>query len=410
MKITALLGAGAFVDIDGCSTEELTNNIKSLRKIYPQKFPLQDIDEPFLLKVANELDDFWEQKRNDNKLKDSDKCNFEDILDALEKLYSFKRFGDDPKYFKPTLGAFICSLKNYYFMFGQKYINFLIRESINIIANSVKKYDDKFEPTKKDHWFSSFWKKAVNVCNWNIATLNYDTCIEKSIELFEDGFEKSNENLSKFSFVQLKESKTSNILHLHGCILYGYPPKNTDSNAFFTTDYEELYKYNSFDEAKKSWNKRPLLTKQSHEATMVGPIITGLGKTDKLIACPYIDYNNAFYESVLQNDRILIAGYSFGDFHLNKILERMAYKPENKKIVVITYQKENDFSWNNNKPLKNIPKMEEFIIKNANDWHPFKKPFDYPAESTNGNVRLYYKGFRSAIEEYGNEIIDFLSS
>lgn len=396
MKVTALLGAGAFIDIGGKSTYELTESVIQHRLNFRDMFN-RDFNEPFLSKIADELNDFWEPE----------KCNFEDILDALEKLYSFRLYGRDPKYFKPSLGAFIAPRKDKREFFNRDYLELSIRDMVTIIADSVEVYDSAFQPKNRDQWFTLFWQEAVNRCEWDIATLNYDTCIEQSLISFEDGFENTGKGYYRFNPVKLRDACLPRILHLHGCILYGYPEDYVGS--FFERDHEELYKYKNYDDAKQSWNKRPISTTQSHEAAMIGPLITGLGKTDKLTVYPYVDYNHVFYESLLQNDSLFIAGYSFGDFHFNKMLERIAYLPKNKKIVIITYCDISDFSWNKKGCLKKLSRMEEFIIKNIKSDLPFKDSLNSPLESKDGRLRLYFDGLKNALEQDGKSIIDFLT-
>ena len=400
MKATALLGAGACIEIGGSSTKDLTESVKSHKLIMSQAFRRDKIEEPFLLNVANELNNFW----------DPEKCTFEDILDALEKLYSFRLFGSDPKYFKPSLGAFIAPIKDKEYYFNREYLERSLRDLVTIIADSVEQYDNTFQPNKRDQWFSLFWRNATKSCEWNIATLNYDTCIEKSLISFEDGFEDIGKDYYRFNPEKLRNTCLPRILHLHGCILYGYPENKNNDVSFFENDYEELYKFKNFIDAKESWERRPISTNQSHEVSMIGPLITGLGKTDKLIGYPYIDYNHVFYESLLANDRLLIVGYSFGDFHFIKMLERIVYLPKNKKIVIITYCDKYDFSWNKKSCLKKLSRLEEFILKNLKTAPPFKNPFDNPTESKDGNFRLYFRGLKNAIEEDGENIIDFLTS
>ena len=105
------------------------------------------------------------------------------------------------------------------------------------------------------------------------------------------------------------------ILHLHGSILYGYI--RTSNLYAYDDDHEDLYRYDNFQDAKATWFGRSTNTAQSREQAIAGPIITGLRKTDKALCYPYNTYYSLFQDSIIENPRLLIAGYSFGDFHFN---------------------------------------------------------------------------------------------
>jgi hypothetical protein len=83
----------------------------------------------------------------------------------------------------------------------------------------VDKYDEDYRKKKNIyyHWYNSFWK---NFIGFNLFNLNYDTTIENSIEIYNDGFVKSeDEKFQKFSPNKLYEDDLPHkICHLHGCI------------------------------------------------------------------------------------------------------------------------------------------------------------------------------------------------
>lgn len=289
---------------------------------------------------------------------------------------------------------------------------------IKVIGDQVEEYDNKFQPDGAHKWFADFWREAALYNKWNIATLNYDTCIEKSIKVFEDGYQNTQTEIGryinhpseyikcyKYSPENIRGSELTKIMHLHGSILFGYPIKKI--RQFYEYDNNDLYKFESCCEAKKSWDRVPFMPKQALETTITGPIITGLGKTDKLLCYPYIDYNNLFYESLYNNNRILIAGYSFGDTYINNMLDRFAYLRRPKKVVIITQKKDDDFKWSGS-----LSGIEEFICKTTNNEKPFgvESLLPPPAKSLDDSIRLYIGGMRDAIEKHGSEILDFLTS
>ena len=60
MKVTALLGAGAFLDVDGKSTPYLTQKILEKKTEIKNIHFYKSSPEPFLRNVADELNKYWE--------------------------------------------------------------------------------------------------------------------------------------------------------------------------------------------------------------------------------------------------------------------------------------------------------------------------------------------------------------
>lgn len=81
MRVTALLGAGASVDIGGPLSVDLTYRVRArVQEIYDPK--TQNINRvPFLNEVSTKLDNYFSPE----------KSHFEDIFYALESLSSFTR-------------------------------------------------------------------------------------------------------------------------------------------------------------------------------------------------------------------------------------------------------------------------------------------------------------------------------
>ena len=74
---------------------------------------------------------------------------------------------------------------------------------------------------------------------------------------------------------------------------------------------------------RETWFGKSNATAQSHEESIIGPLITGLRKTDKLTVHPYDEYQAVFRQAVYKSDRMLVGGYSFGDLYLNSIVDHM---------------------------------------------------------------------------------------
>ncbi|MEK4456849.1 SIR2 family protein [Paenibacillus sp. FSL R10-2748] len=403
MRVTALLGAGASVDIGGPLSVDLTRSVRSkLQEIYDLKTG-HVTKVPFLNDIAAELDNYFSPTIS----------HFEDIFYTLESLSSYARGWQSKtvKKFKPHMGSFVDAKKQYFF---DEFLLYIAKKDLlTVVGDSIDEYDSLFDPVLKHSWYSSFWSDAVSQCQWDIATLNYDHCIESSINQYEDGYEDIGQICKRFNPRKLLDNNTdSKILHLHGSILYGHY-STSDNRYMFEDQHEDLYLYPSYKDAKDTWFNRSFSVAQSHDETYVGPIVTGLRKTDKLLPYPYNTYYHQFQKSLIENDRLLIIGYSFGDYHLNSLLERVVrYHGQNRKIVIISYFPDPK-SWIPDPYVMNWPgnEMLNFIAKAFKDPTPFYNTLQFQEmfESEDKRTRIYLGGVNHTFNKYGREIIDFLT-
>ncbi len=288
------------------------------------------------------------------------------------------------------------------------------RVLIETIADEVNKYDINFKESSKYDWYKEFWAKCE--IKWDITTLNYDTTIENSFNNnIEDGFEDSGDNYYRFNPLKFLNTKESTIAHLHGCINFGYPIQIRNKYAFEDT-HEDVYKLNSYEDSKITWFGRSTNRSQASEETLIGPIITGLRKTEKLNTFPYSFYQSNFQNSILKNSRLLIIGYSFGDLYLNQIMERInRIHGMDKKIVIITYYGKN--YWADDHRIIDFPEPNEayfFYAKAFVQDSPFTgyKEDNFrkkePIRDKKGNVLVFLHGLKEALTNHKEEILTFL--
>lgn len=158
---------------------------------------------------------------------------------------------------------------------------------------------------------------------------------------------------------------------------------------------------------------------QTNEEICAGPIITGQRKTDKLNCIPYDYYHANLIKSLIKNNRLIIAGYSFGDLYMNQQLERMGLvHGDSKRIVIIDYWDKasvEEYGLSNFLEHKLSPKIGKFLMMMCEvDWmgkmakHLNFKGVDQPIYSDNGCVMILACGMRDAVENYSQEIYDFL--
>ena len=152
---------------------------------------------------------------------------------------------------------------------------------------------------------------------------------------YEDGYVGTS-HYQTFNPQVLRCSKKHKVLHLHGAIDYGFKPFGESNSAWIAPDLiPDLVKYSSYNLASE--HSRPQFSaNQAGYACQSSSIITGSNKTDKLIAVPFVFYNSEFVNSIIKNPSLLIIGYSFSDFHLNRVIDEVTkLHGLNRRIVII---------------------------------------------------------------------------
>ncbi|MBE0541974.1 MAG: SIR2 family protein [Verrucomicrobia bacterium] len=398
MSVTAFIGAGAALNIGGPTTNALTNAIK-LRQQW-DGVPNSKVKVPAIQQIADALDQHFAPES----------ANFEDVFHAVESLISL-RAGGTAKAFKPAIGAFVKPTA------AANHSNTTLIQAgdhiIDEVANHIVSYVNGFAPHAAHQWFSRFWQEATSRCPWDIATLNYDNCIEQSLgtSVWEDGYALLDPGICRFDPSQIVNSTRTRMLHLHGSVFYGYPRFTTPNRFLFEDHHEDLYRFDSHVDARRNWFGRSRNQAQSGERATAGPIITGQRKPDKLLGLPYSTYQAVFHDALLKNPRLLIVGYSFGDLHFNHLLSRITrIHNDNRRVVVVDHVR----------PEMRAPNW----IPNA--WPPFvigrhlttlsrgTLPVDghyaNPWVSGDERCRVYLEGFQDAAQNHGTDIINFLTT
>ncbi|OKL35493.1 SIR2 family protein [Domibacillus mangrovi] len=391
-RVTCLLGAGAAIDINGPTTYAITEKVKK--------------HDDFLKGVCDTLEQYYGQEG----------YNFEDVFHAIETLASYTSREDKTlKRFKPALGAFIDPKEP---MFFDRFNLTQARTTIlKILAEEISKYDT-LENVSENKWYSEFWRKLNKNSPLDVGTLNYDNTIQKILkENVTDGFEKVDGELyDRFNPTTIIGTDKTRIMNLHGSIYYG-KARGKDPNRHILEDNpHDLYQYKDHDTAFKTWFGSSSYTNQAGEKAEISPIITGLRKLDKLSVHPLSVYNSLFTDSISSNSSLLVCGYSFGDLHINSVLERMASIHGNKRRIVLIvylsdYWKEN---WSSDLSVMKCFSLNirRFLAKTFQETRPLASNFFFenPIISQDGLVRVYFDGFKKTVEDYGKEIIEFLTA
>lgn len=399
-RISVLIGAGAAIDLEGPSTYKLTKAIVN--------------KSDFLKLIALRL----------NKYYGVAQYNFEDIAHLLELALSYQSSSSSNtrNEFKPILKEFMCLD---HFLNRSNLIQ-AQQDLYQELWNSIYFYDEKFGNSHDHSWYKKFWNALNHKNNLDIFTLNYDTTIQQSLaNLYTDGFveECTDGDLYKFDPNNLYEGNKTKIINLHGSILFGGSNfSNRTSQSVDFSDFNEIYKYHNYEVARKNFFDvgKSNNYSQAREMIRLSPILTGLRKTEKLLVTPFDSYHNYFFNSIRNNNCLLIIGYSFGDHHINHIINKMTeIHKKNRKIIVINYiNHESRQNWHSDHSvmMENNGWLTEdalkFYTKSFLNYRPFENhtSFQTPIVSEDGNVKIYLLGFKETLKDYKQEIITFFST
>jgi hypothetical protein len=406
MSVTAFIGAGAVLGIGGPSTNTLTTAVKSRtqRTGDPRN---RTARVAAIQQIADALDTYYAPGT----------ANFEDIFHAAETLASVQ-MGLTPKTakeFKPAIGAFISA------GLASRYDSIVLRGAIedivNEVADQVSRYVSGYQASGKDQWFADFWRQATAAYRWDIGTLNYDNCVEQSLPAgnWEDGFVQVDPGIHRFDPGRIFNTTLTRIVHLHGSVFFGYPHPEFSNRYPFEDEHEDLYRFDSLKEARQYWFGRSTNSSQAGESAIVGPIITGQRKPDKLLGYPYSTYQAVMQKALLDSSRLLIAGYGFGDLHFNRLLSRLTrIHGDNRRIVLIDWvhpDRRGD-NWAPDADIRDWPGIEMFhtLARLSRETRPLEEPYRNPWVSSDGRCRVYLEGFQDAVQNHGANIINFLTT
>lgn len=422
-RTTVIVGAGAVMDfchkgifpsVRNITDEVLRLQIQKVNGSYG--FLIQDLNDIIIERLKNV--GASEERRCFHP-----QLSFEDILHFLELCLAYSPCWHNEyphcSYFPP---------------FGSLIEPYALLKSINTVEYTraayaleekvmeiVNHYDTAFREDKESEiWYRDFWNSLEGL---DIFTLNYDTTIEESIRNYEDGFVKTSakETYSRFSpreYYDNIEEKTT-IAHLHGSILF------SEASTFpFEYSIRDLVKNKDLDTAtisRRLAQSAPVT--QAKEAFVQPYIISGSRKTEKMVDAPYNVYLSSLTRKVVENKRLLIIGYSFGDLYLNEILGLgIATHGDELKVVIV----------NKYPPyINDYPSLYQHLLNHCNcgafnfisritkdrlhiemgqkEFPLIVRNYDMPVFSKNLNLMICLSGFKDAAINHFEEIKKFLS-
>ncbi|QUB64744.1 SIR2 family protein [Prevotella melaninogenica] len=246
--------------------------------------------------------------------------------------------------------------------------------------------------------------------------------MENSLDEYEDGFPsiKDEEDYSHFSAKRYYENRrgVSTIAHLHGQILFSeakeYPFDYSIRDMVKNRDYQTACKNRIGGQLPPS--------NQAKEEYLQPVIVSGSRKTEKMTFAPNNVYLSDLARKVIENNRLMIIGYSFGDLYLNEILGLgMDAHGDDFRVVIIdkfpsyisSYTSWFQHLIHECNPQKytfvsKITKDRLFIEIGQKEFPLIVGEFGVPVVSTNGKLMMCTNGFKDAVLNHKETMLEFL--
>ena len=419
--ITIIVGAGAVLDFDHKGIFPSVKNITD----EVLKLSIQKVDggeRPLLRELYDHVVRKLNRVLETNHVKPP-QLNFENLLHVIEMCIAYSGCWSK-EYISwlafPEFGTLIQPVKFLKDIHTYDYIR-AAYELQKTVKNIVNQYDTAFSKNKfAEQWYCDFWKSLSG--RLNIFNLNYDNTIENSLGEYEDGFPpiKDGEDYSRFSAKRYYENSrgVSTIAHLHGHILFSvaksYPFEYSMRDMVKNRDYETACKNRIGGQFPPS--------NQAKEEFLQPDIVSGLRKTEKMTFAPNNVYLSDLARKVVENNRLMVIGYSFGDLYLNEILGLgMAAHGDDFKVVIIDKYPpyiNSYITWLQH--LTHGGNTQEFVfvsrlVKDVlfdkigqKEYPIIFEDYDTPVVSRNGKLMMCIGGFKDAVVNHKDTILEFL--
>ena len=421
--VTIIVGAGAVLDFNHKgvfpSVKNITDEVLKLRiqKVYGGERPLlHELNEQMIEKLKKVgLPEI-------NRI-NPPQLNFESLLHVIEMCIAYSSCWHEEYFSWSALPEFGILIQPNEFLKDIQTYDY-IRAAFGLqkkVMDIVNQYDTSFgEDMSTEKWYRDFWRSLSG--RSNIFNLNYDNTIENSLDEYEDGFPpvEDGEEYSRFSAKNYYENRrgVSTIAHLHGQILF------SEARTFpFEYSIRDMVKNRDYQTAcKNRMGRQQDPSNQAKEKYVQPYIVSGARKTEKITFAPNNVYLSNLTRKVIENNRLMVIGYSFGDLYLNEILGLgMAAHGENFKVVIIdkfpSYIKSYD-SWSQHLNYGCNPEEYTFVSRLANDrlcveigqkeFPVIVGEYGKPVVSTNGKLMMCINGFKDAVVNHKETILGFL--
>lgn len=414
-----LFGAGSSVPWDGPTTTELTNTIRNLGfKNSKGNFITDEVYNWLTteLKIKNEF------------------VNFETILNVIEDFIHFWNF--DEGYGSNGLISFISKNDKRWDLFlgfetenetdgkvdlipfnhdeftrerlrrvnskqkESKFFEILYIRILSVIAGRISKYSyitktlDKIGSSELMEKSARYFQNKYKSDFLRVYTLNYDR-IPHAIFNFAkipafQGFHTNelipNDYQAKLDSKGIHTRFEENcIYNLHGSICWEVENYNGDLD-FFLTCGPILPDVSS---SNLGNNSSEVYEIEKNRKVVISSIVSGYQKTLRTSLSPFRQMMASFDRDCLTCDEFIIAGYSFGDLHINDIIINSLKQNPQLKISII-------------EPCEEV--VMDFLKNHSQKWNPNGVPWGFSKRSHGGKIVDYQ---RAKVIHYHMGIEDF---
>lgn len=422
-KVTIIVGAGAVLDFEHKgifpSVKNITDEVLklSIQKVDGGERPLLREINDYIVGKLNQIGRLEINRYIPPQL------NFESLLHVIEMYISYSSYWHK-EYISwlslPEFGTliqpddFLKDIQTYDYIRAA----YELQKSVMGIVNL---YDTSFsENMTSERWYQDFWKSFSG--RSNIFNLNYDNTIENSLGEYEDGFPpiKEGEEYSRFSAKNYYENKrgVSTIAHLHGQILF------SEASSFpFDYSIRDMVKNRDYQTAcKNRMGRQQNPSNQAKEKYVQPYIVSGSRKIEKMAFAPNNVYLSDLARKIVENNRLMVIGYSFGDLYLNEILGLgiATHGDEFKAVIIDKFPSyiNSYISWFQHLTHQCNPQEYTFVSRLAKDrlfvevrqkeFPLIVGEYGVPVVSRNGKVMMCINGFKDAVVNHKEMIQRFL--
>jgi len=342
-------------------------------------------------------------------------ANFEHILDAVETIESLRRTWCRPACPRPDMDGIVCGgpKGGLEACFNEFWLLSVRRQIFQTLRSLIVKASSEVSQHSTWKTIGGFLSRLNSEFDLHVVTTNYDTAVEQALNLdpSELGFRKiEGEDVWRFDPCV---APAPALLHLHGCINFGY--RNGDPNRFISQDdIEDLYWHPVLSPDQDSWLLRSGSTTQAGRDMIIGPMITGLHKTEKLLVEPYLSYFHYFKRLVEMTPRLMVIGCGLADPHIRAVLlSVIRWHGSERRVVFIDQWQEDDWQpssvWAIQKPSLFECTTRWAEQEDAMDLIDYPYPWT-PTGKGAGRLEVYLGGFEDTVIRFADRMIDFLCS
>jgi hypothetical protein len=422
-KVTIIVGAGAVLDFEHKgifpSVKNITDEVLklSIQKVDGGERPLLREINDYIVGKLNQIGRLEINRYIPPQL------NFESLLHVIEMCISYSSYWHKEYISWLSLPEFGTLIQPDDFLKDIQTYDYIraAYELQNSVMGIVNLYDTSFsENMTSERWYQDFWKSFSG--RSNIFNLNYDNTIENSLGEYEDGFPpiKDGEEYSRFSAKNYYENKRgfSTIAHLHGQILF------SEASSFpFDYNIRDMVKNRDYQTAcKNRMGRQQNPSNQAKEKYVQPYIVSGSRKTEKMVFAPNNVYLSDLARKIVENNRLMVIGYSFGDLYLNEILGLgiATHGDEFKAVIIDKFPSyiNSYISWFQHLTHQCNPQEYTFVSRLAKDrlfvevgqkeFPLIVGEYGVPVVSRNGKVMMCINGFKDAVVNHKEMIQRFL--